>query len=103
MSELVAKINKRNAKEFGPMCKKCELYSAQCRCLVNNPWKNRNLVDNLQKVYTRMDNNRKLDNEMVASKLMLGKDLHMVMQHIEMSGYTFDEILKYMHYNYEKL
>ena len=103
MSDTLDKINERNLILYGPICKKCVLFSAQCRCLNNDSWKNRDVNESLQKVYMHMYNAGKLEDKKSIDPNALGKELHEVLKNIEMSGHTVDEILIYMHDNYKKL
>ena len=99
---IVEEMNKRNKKLYGQPCNKCEYYPGSCRCLTNDTWKNKELTDTLQRVYTKLNNKDYFkDQSMSADIQVLGKDLLTVLHHIELSGVTVDEVLKHVDHNFE--
>jgi hypothetical protein len=102
-SNSVEEFNAQNRILYGPICDKCETYTTTCRCLVNNQWKNVDVAFSLQKVYTHMHNSGQMNGVMDSPMEVLGRDLEIILRHIELCGKTVDEVLVYMSNNYTKV
>lgn len=97
----ITKMNKRNKKFYGEACEQCNYYPLSCRCNNNNTWKNKDMVEHTQKIITKLRNKGYFtDQSMDAPVQSLGRELLMVIHHIELSGKTVTEVLEHIDNNF---